>query len=415
MVVLSSGCYLSHRLPEDAGPPPDASADSHPPQDAIADAPRDAIADATADALQDTSPDAPPIDSGPCDAGPIEPGLELSVDMLFVVDSSRSMSEEQVALGREFPRMVRALATGDLDEDGRPEFEPVTDLRVAVVTTELATGDVEIPGCTPSALDGDDGVLRTHGYFWRDECVRGYPPFLEFHAETSDAERFVADFSCVSQVGTEGCGIEQPLEAALKALTPSTSDITFLNGRGRRDRENAGFVRDDAILAVVIVTDEDDCSVADPALYDVTNEEYPWDTMPPNPRCFAYPEALMPTERYVEGFRRFKEADPDSFFFAAIAGVPADLVSDPTAIDYDALRADPRMQRRVDPERPDRLLPACDIVGIGYAEPALRIVDVVEGLGESATLRSICDATFTEALDGITAQLGRVIRRRRCR
>ncbi|MBW2460417.1 MAG: hypothetical protein JRH11_02140 [Deltaproteobacteria bacterium] len=396
---LGSGCYLSHE------------------ERVVPDAVADASVDAPLDVLPDVRPDVLPdvLDTGVCDAGPIEPGLELMVDMLFVVDSSGSMSEEQRALAREFPRMVRMLATGDVDEDGRPEFEPVTDLRVAVITTELATGDIDVPGCTPSRLDGDDGILRRHGYFWREECVRDYPPFLEFHAGAAGAERFVHDFSCVAQVGTTGCGYEQPLEAALKALTPSTSDITFLDGTGHRDGENAGFVRDDAILAVLVITDEDDCSVADPGLFDLESERYPYDPMAPSPRCFAYPEALTSTDRYIEGFQRFKEGDPDSFFFAAITGVPPDMVAEPASIDYDALRADPRMQLRLDPSNPERLAAACDVVGIGYAEPAIRILGVAEGLGDSATVRSICDATFTEALTGITAQLGRVIRRRRCR
>jgi hypothetical protein len=403
--VLSAltGCYRSHGRPEDAATMPDAAVDAG--WDAF---------DSAVDTLVDTAPDTM-VDTGPCDAGPVEPGVELLVDMLFVVDSSGSMSEEQEALAREFPRMVRMLATGDLDEDGRPEFEPVTDLRVGVITTELDTGDIEVAGCTPSILDGDDGVLRTHGYFWRDECDRHYPSFLSFRSEDGGAERFVADFSCVAQVGNEGCGFEQPLEATLKALTPSTSEITFLDGTGRADRENAGFVRDDAILAVVVITDEDDCSVADREFYDLESERYPYDAALGNLRCFRYPDAIMPTERYVDGFRRFKD-DPDDFFFAAITGVPPDLVEDATEIDFERLRADPRMVRRPDPERPEqRLAPACDVEGIGFAEPALRLVDVVEGLGERATIRSICDETFTEALGGITSQLGRVIRRRRCR
>jgi hypothetical protein len=387
------GCYRSHGLPEDATPPSDAGFD--------------VILDGTPDALPDAT------DTDTCeDAGPVEPGVELRVDMLFVIDSSGSMSEEQEALAREFPRMVGMLVTGDLNEDGRPEFEPVTDLRVGVITTELTTGDIELPGCSLDTLDGDDGVLRTHGYWWRRECARHYPRFLSFLPSDGRADRFVADFSCVAQVGNEGCGFEQPLEATLKALTPSTSEIRFLDGTGRGDLDNAGFIRDDAVLAVVVVTDEDDCSVADRELYDLESERYP---MVGNLRCFHHPEATTPTERYVEGFRLFKE-DPNDFFFAAITGVPPDLVEDATEIDFDALRADPRMVRR--PERTragERLAPACDVEGIGFAEPALRLVDVVEGLGENATIRSICDESFTEALGGLTSQLGRVIRRHRCR
>ena len=59
--------------------------------------------------------------------------------------------------------------------------------------------------------------------------------------------------SCISSVGDAGCGLEAPLEAMKRALDGSHP-------------ENAGFVRRGALLAVVILTDEDDCS-ADPALF----------------------------------------------------------------------------------------------------------------------------------------------------
>ena len=94
------GCYLSHTL--------DA------PSDAGVDAPVDAPPD-THDAAVDTPPDT--FDGG-CDAGPIpeDSGIvDLKVDLLFVVDNSGSMSEEQRALAEQFPVMVRMLATGDLD------------------------------------------------------------------------------------------------------------------------------------------------------------------------------------------------------------------------------------------------------------------------------------------------------------
>jgi hypothetical protein len=94
--------------------------------------------------------------------------------------------------------------------------------------------------------------------------------------------------------------------------------------------------------------------------------------------------------------------------------VPADLVEDPNEIDYDALLGDARMIVRPDPGRPERLAPACDVVGIGYAEPARRIVEVVRAFGRNGTVQSICDDTFNRALTGITSKLARVIRRRRC-
>jgi hypothetical protein len=58
-------------------------------------------------------------------------------------------------------------------------------------------------------------------------------------------------FQCISNVGTQGCGFEQPLEAMKLALTPAI---------------NPGFTRSDAHTAIVILTEEDDCSIADYSL-----------------------------------------------------------------------------------------------------------------------------------------------------
>ncbi|HMI93500.1 MAG TPA: hypothetical protein VK509_19140, partial [Polyangiales bacterium] len=40
-----------------------------------------------------------------------------NLDLLFLVDNSGSMKEEQEALRREFPKMIRVLTTGDRNAD----------------------------------------------------------------------------------------------------------------------------------------------------------------------------------------------------------------------------------------------------------------------------------------------------------
>ena len=56
-------------------------------------------------------------------------------------------------------------------------------------------------------------------------------------------------FSCVAKVGDDGPGIEMPLLAAEMAFSDAVASGA-----------NTGFLRDDALLALVILTDEDDCS-----------------------------------------------------------------------------------------------------------------------------------------------------------
>jgi len=364
------------------------------------------------------SADAPRPDAE-CDAGPVvldAGGTPLVVDMLFVIDNSLSMQEEQRALAAQFPALVRILATGDLDADGRADFEPVSDLQVGVVTTELWIGPYDL-GCDLDPRDGADGVLRTAGN-WRDRsCADAYPRFLGYRPGEDDPEALARDFACVSGVGTLGCGIEQPLEAALKALAPADSPIEFLYGTGHGDELNEGFAREGSILAIVLVTDENDCSFADPELFDPDSVRYPSPTGGSNGialRCFAYPEALQPVSRYVDAFRALRP-EPDSLVFAAVTGVPQDLVTDPDHLDYDGILDDPRMREAIDRAHPERLLPACDVEGVGFALPSRRIVEVARELERISVVQSICEEDFSGALTGITGRLARVIRRRSCR
>jgi hypothetical protein len=380
---------------------------------------RDAGMDAPAlDAPTDAGRADAPLADAECDSGPVvldAGGPELVVDLLFVVDNSLSMQEEQRALALQFPEMVRILATGDLDGDRTPDFHPVRDMQVGVVTTELWVPEEDM-GCEIAPGSGSDGVLRTDGIPFEPSCARSYPRFLRFRPGEGDPDAFAHDFGCVAVVGTRGCGIEQPLEAALKALAPADGPWEFLYGTGHGDGANEGFAREGSVLAVVVVTDENDCSFRDPELFDPESARYRDPTTGFNARalrCFAYPEALHPPSRYADALRALRP-EPDTLLFAAVTGVPADLVTDPHAIDYDALLADPRMDEHIDPGR-DRLAPACDVVGVGFALPSRRIVEVARELSYISVVQSICQDDFSGALAGITERLARIIRRRSCR
>src|SRR5690606_18070119 len=118
-----------------------------------------------------------------------------------------------------------------------------------------------------------------------------------------------------------GCGFEQQLESMLKAVTPSSSAVSFVMGtQGQADRANAGFLRPDAMLAVVVLTDEEDCSAADAELFNPSSGVYGGSL---NLRCFSYPMAVHPVERYVENLLALK-SHPSQVFFGVIAGVPVD-------------------------------------------------------------------------------------------
>ena len=65
----------------------------------------------------------------------------------------------------------------------------------------------------------------------------------------------IADaFSCIAALGTGGCGFEHQLASVRHALGGDADGVP---------PENQGFLRDDALLAIVLITDEDDCSAPD--------------------------------------------------------------------------------------------------------------------------------------------------------
>ncbi len=136
------------------------------------------------------------------------------VDLLWVVDDTASMAEEQAALADGFDEFVAALESSDLS------------YHVGVVTTD-ASGD-------------------------RAGQLRGAPWIV-----TRESADPVADFAQAVAVGTSGTADEAGLAAVVAALTePVVSD------------QNRGFRRPDAVLHVVVVSDADDHSealLADPA------------------------------------------------------------------------------------------------------------------------------------------------------
>jgi hypothetical protein len=271
----------------------------------------------------------------------------------------------------------------------------------------MGVGGFSVPTCSRSPRFGDDGLLRTAGNTSLSGCMATYPTFLEYEAGISPQTpmQFAQEFRCVAVTGLGGCGFEQQLEAVLKAVTPSTSAITFFDGtRGHGDVENAGFVRRDSVLAIVLLTDEEDCSIqaGSEDIFDTGSATYPGDL---NLRCFMYKDAQWPVRRYVDGLKALRAGRERLLVVGAITGVPTDLIG-PGAPDYGRILSDPRMLETVDPVMTSRLAPSCNVPGRGLAFPPRRIVEVVQGFGDNGVVQSICQSSYTEALDAVIARIG---------
>jgi hypothetical protein len=374
----------------------------------------------------------------PC--GKLEEIEVRNLDLLFMVDNSGSMKEEQTALRRELPRMIERLTSGDTDGDGKPDMRPIVELHLGVVSSNM--GLVGIVGIDKCMGLGDDAVLQHTPSFELSDCAPSYPSFLTYRSANGDSAQTASDFACISTLGTDGCGFEQPLEAVLKALWPSNDDrITFLpdpqgeGARGRGDTDNAGFLRptggtDTSLVAVVLVSDEDDCSskntahLRPPAFLDpARREDRLLLTQGLNVRCELNPDHLHAVSRYVDGLQALRPDSQGLVVLGAIVGVPTALVApealaavdlaDPVQREafYERLLADPMMQQRVDTlgtDSPDddRMLPSCESPN-GLAYPPVRIVETARAFGRDAIVQSICQDDFGPAIDAILGAISR--------
>ena len=157
------------------------------------------------------------------------------MDILFVVDDSASMDLEQTNLTQNFPTFAQVL------NDYMVGPGQLLDYRVAVtttgrtITTIVSGGGISIP----ETETGDDGTFRNN-------CG----PSRRWLERTDG--NVVSDFECRAKVGTGGPSTEMPMLTSMLGLRERITDGT-----------NAGFLRDDALLAIVYLTDEDDCSRTD--------------------------------------------------------------------------------------------------------------------------------------------------------
>lgn len=354
-------------------------------------------------------PDEPDPDGcgGALDCFSVRSSLLGPFDVLFVLDDSGGIAAVQNAFLAELPRFVDAMLAGDLDGDGAREI-PASfgTLHLGVITTDMGTGGFEVPTC--AGRFGDDGVLLTAGNTYRPGCAATYPSFFAFGWSDPHEPQEYDDLGCVAAVGTAGCGFEQTLEAPLKALTPSTSSLRFDGDTvGHADGLNAGFIRPSTALLIVILTSEEDCSVADPSLYDPRSLEYDGNL---NLRCWRFgdPELglVHPIERFVDGLLATRE-DPTRLAVSAIVGIPeATSPARGARPDWDAILDHPDMQEVLDPAMPSRLRPSCDRTNAAgereVAYPPRRIVRTLQALdqaGAHATVQTLCRDDLGTAVD----------------
>jgi len=238
------------------------------------------------------------------------------LDILFVIDTSGSMLDNQ--------RALIASAEESLFGQLALEVGGMPSIHLAVVSTDVGAGPFNISGCIGH---GDDGQFRMGGSDMVDCGVDGW--FLT-DVRDDDGSRITnyqgtlgETFACMAALGTNGCGFEQPFEAARRALDGSHP-------------ENDGFLRDEAMLLVVVLTDEDDCSARDTMLFDPSQNSVN-DPLGPfaSYRCFDFGVVCSPDEPRVPGVKEGCTSREDSPYLQPLADYAAFFASlkpDPTMV-----------------------------------------------------------------------------------
>lgn len=207
--------------------------------------------------------------------------VNKDVDIVFVIDDSGSMAEEQALLSANFASFINVLEADDVK----------ANYRLAITTTDA--GNPRCPSAATTPPNGDfvlsscvDRIDLGHftfagvdppidaSYSCTDYCdltdamltitptttekdptekARPWLENIEGRTNIPDGITTVQAFQCFGPQGVAGCGFESHLESMYKALKKADQ-----NGE-----DNYGFLREQAILSVVIVSDEADCSFND--------------------------------------------------------------------------------------------------------------------------------------------------------
>jgi hypothetical protein len=202
------------------------------------------------------------------------------VDFLFVIDNSGSMGDEQNNLISSFPQFIDTI---------QQELDEAQDYHVMVLDVDAYVFEQCQVACDPPEVCLDaNGNCNAFAAPECIGCVSGFACQLEGGFECGvttpmecedvlgagvtyprgsgasnqdcafasgarymDASEpdLAGTFSCAARVGVGSwASTEKPMEAMVQAVTPGTPAWDC----------NEGFIRDDAILVVTFITDEDD-------------------------------------------------------------------------------------------------------------------------------------------------------------
>jgi hypothetical protein len=318
-------------------------------------------------------PDPPPIDAPPAVREHVMT-ITPNLDILFVIDDSSSMADKQDAFSGALATLVEGIAG-------------TANIHLGVVSSDLGTSAGG--GGTPGPNIGVIGNGGCSGFGKEGKLLGGANlndgNFLRLYRNgtfnfNATLRQTVTN---MTKLGAGGCGFEQQLGAMRAALDNNAN--------------NAGFLRENANLAVVVLTDEDDCTASDPSLYAATNQQLGnLDSF----RCFregvecaenvlqigtktqCRPRASSAFVTDVTPYREFlvglKKNEARRVVFAPIVGDPTKV-----AVEMRNITGTPQLA----------VAHACDFttaIGTAVADPGIRLDALARSMSRGVT-SSICE------------------------
>lgn len=363
------------------------------------------------------------------------------VDILLVVDNSDTMSEEQASFATEIYALISELRN---PTDGGAA---VTNIRLATVTTDLGLqagennviDSTEIEYCGGLGDNGLLGDVESTSVILKDNriiceasgaqcpsdwsCENGYckAPFQgsavdcnfttgNSWIETTSAEPdllFAEKAACLAVRGTGGCTVEQQLESMLRALY-----------------NNPDFLSSSHMLAVVILSDEEDCSIEDSELFNTAE----WSTEETRQIACNFPEAnnnyLFDPSRYLDKLVSLKNNNLAAVLFAAAVGTPGgSCTGTGTSLSERGCLFDDGMQLVVQNFQSGEVITkgfktACtrveNNVYVTAARPGRRFVETASLFGAHGFVQSICDSSLTSLVDYLADTMKSAAARGQC-
>jgi hypothetical protein len=222
--------------------------------------------DGASGTVDPTEGDTEPTGGSDGSTGTPEPTAR-AVDILFVVDNSGSMGEEQAKLAASIDALVAALDSAVPPVDYRIGVTTTDDGNPWCATTDPEGGGLRATSCRARAQEftfNGAEVIEAFDTACAELCpaellelgIDDGAPWIDVQRSlgTSNVgDAVVENLRCMLPQGIDGCGFESPLESLNESLGrfDLPSDPAF------------GFHREGALLAVMIVSDEVDCSYND--------------------------------------------------------------------------------------------------------------------------------------------------------